>query len=116
MAWRFMPEDFKMRSTYGTVEGSSLEDWPISYNDLEPFYEKVEWEIGVAGRAGETPFEEPRNKPYPMPPLPHNKGGQLIAEAGARLGLHRGGTQRGALLRGGLCLGPVDRAGQPVRG
>ena len=36
MAWRFMPEDFKMKSTYGHVEGSTLDDWPISYDDLEP--------------------------------------------------------------------------------
>ena len=40
MAWRFMEKDFRMRSTYGAVEGSTLEDWPISYEDLEPYYEK----------------------------------------------------------------------------
>ncbi len=38
-----------MRSTYGAPAGSSLEDWPISYDDLEPFYEKAEYEIGVSG-------------------------------------------------------------------
>ena len=38
-----------MRSTYGTPDGSTLDDWPITYDDLEPFYEKAEWEIGVAG-------------------------------------------------------------------
>ena len=38
-----------MRSTYGAPPGSSLEDWPISYDDLEPFYEKAEYEIGVSG-------------------------------------------------------------------
>ncbi len=37
-AWRYMPQDFRMRSTYGAPEGSSLEDWPISYDDLEPFF------------------------------------------------------------------------------
>ena len=47
MAWRFMPEDFKMKSTYGHVEKSTLEDWPVSYEDLEPYYEKAEWEIGL---------------------------------------------------------------------
>ena len=47
MAWRYMEKDFRMRSTYGAVEGSTLEDWPISYADLEPHYEKAEWEIGV---------------------------------------------------------------------
>ena len=49
MAWRYMEKDFRMRSTYGAVEGSTLEDWPISYDDLEPYYEKAEWEMGVSG-------------------------------------------------------------------
>ena len=43
-----MEKDFRMRSTYGAVEGSTLEDWPISYHDLEPYYEKAESEIGVS--------------------------------------------------------------------
>ena len=42
MAWRFMPQDFRMRSIYGAPAGSSLEDWPIGYDDLEPYYEKAE--------------------------------------------------------------------------
>ena len=49
MAWRYMEKDFRMRSTYGPVAGSTLDDWPISYADLEPYYEKAEWEIGVSG-------------------------------------------------------------------
>ncbi len=49
-AWRYMPQDFKMRSTYGAPVGSSLEDWPITYDDLEPFYDKAEYEIGVSWR------------------------------------------------------------------
>ena len=49
MAWRYMEKDFRMRSTYGAVEGSTLEDWPIAYEDLEPYYEKAEWEMGVSG-------------------------------------------------------------------
>src|SRR6516165_2155610 len=43
-AWRYLEKDFRMRSTYGAVAGSTLEDWPISYDDLEPYYEKAEWE------------------------------------------------------------------------
>ncbi len=49
MAWRFMPQDFRMRSTYGPVAGSTLEDWPFSYDDLAPSYDKAE--VG-AGRVG----------------------------------------------------------------
>ncbi len=51
MAWRYMPQDFQMASTYGVPPGSSLADWPISYDDLEPYYERAEWEIGVAGQS-----------------------------------------------------------------
>jgi choline dehydrogenase-like flavoprotein len=88
MAWRFMPQDFKMRSTYGTVEGSTLEDWPLSYQDLEPYYEKAEWEIGVAGDDTRNPFAPPRRKPYPMPAFEYNREGRTFAEATARLGYH----------------------------
>jgi choline dehydrogenase-like flavoprotein len=71
-AWRYMPQDFKMRSTYGAPAGSSLEDWPISYDDLEPFYEKAEYEIGVSGDYSGTPFHGPRRRRLPMPPLPES--------------------------------------------
>ncbi|NMB35872.1 MAG: GMC family oxidoreductase [Firmicutes bacterium] len=88
MGWRFMPEDFKMKSVYGTVEGSTLEDWPITYEDLEPYYEKAEWEIGVAGDDSQNPFSPPRKKPQPMPPFEHNKEAQILESAARRLGYH----------------------------
>lgn len=88
MAWRFMEKDFRMRSTYGAVAGSTLEDWPISYGDLEPFYEKAEWEIGVAGDMSTNPFSPPRRKPYPMPPFPLNREGELLQAAARKLGFH----------------------------
>ena len=88
IAWRFMEKDFKMKSTYGEVEGSTLDDWPITYFDLEPFYEKAEWEIGVSGKHDANPFITPRNKPYPMPPFTYNREGQLLSDAANRMGLH----------------------------
>jgi len=88
MAWRFMPQDFKMRSTYGALEGSTLDDWPISYEDLEPYYERAEWEIGVSGDDSQNPFAPPRKKPQPMPPFPYNKEAQLLIPAARRLGWH----------------------------
>ena len=88
MAWRFMREDFKMKTTYGHVEGSTLEDWPISYDDLEHCYEKAEWEIGVAGDAAQNPFAAPRKKPYPMPPFSYNKEAKILESSMKRLGLH----------------------------
>ncbi len=88
MGWRFMPEDFRMKTTYGDVEGSTLEDWPISYDDLEPCYEKAEWEIGVAGDDSQSPFAPPRKKPQPMPPFEHNKEARILEAAARRLGYH----------------------------
>ncbi|HUY13414.1 MAG TPA: GMC family oxidoreductase [Terriglobia bacterium] len=86
--WRYKCEDFRMKSTYGTIVGSSLEDWPISYDDLEPYYEKIEYVLGVSGLAGADPFAEPRKKPYPVPPLPINPTGEIVRDAGRRLGWH----------------------------
>ena len=88
MAWRFMEQDFRMRSTYGTVEGSTLDDWPISYQDLEPYYEKAEWEIGVSGDDSKNVFRAPRQRPLPMPPLPPNREFEILEPAAERLGLH----------------------------
>ena len=87
-AWRYLPQDFRMRSTYGAPEGSSLEDWPISYDDLEPFYEKAEYEIGVSGDYSGTPFCGPRKRGLPMPPLPPNREFGILEPAAKRLGLH----------------------------
>ena len=88
MAWRYMERDFRMRSTYGHVAGSTLEDWPISYGDLEPYYEKAEWEIGVSGDDSGNPFRAPRRKPLPMPPLAPNREFEILHPAARRLGLH----------------------------
>ncbi len=87
-AWRYMPQDFRMRSTYGAPEGSSLEDWPIGYEDLEPFYEKAEYEIGISGDYSGDPFHTGRRRPLPMPPLPPNREFEILAPAAKRLGLH----------------------------
>jgi choline dehydrogenase-like flavoprotein len=86
MAWRFMPEDFKMKSVYGEVKDSTLDDWPVSYDDLEPYYEKAEWEIGVAGDDSENPFAPPRKKNFPMPAFENNEDGILLSDACKRLG------------------------------
>jgi choline dehydrogenase-like flavoprotein len=88
MAWRFMEQDFRMCSTYGAVPGSTLDDWPISYADLEPFYEKAEWEMGVSGDDSGNPFKGPRRKSLPMPPLSPSREHQLLLPAAKRLGLH----------------------------
>lgn len=88
MAWRYHEKDFRMRTTYGAVDGSTLDDWPISYADLEPYYEKAEWEMGVSGDVSNDPFKAPRRKNLPMPPLSPNREYQILHPAAKRLGLH----------------------------
>ena len=86
--WRFHEVDFEERSRFGSIAGASLEDWPIRYADLEPYYSKVEWEVGVSGVAGANPFDPPRSRPYPLPPLPNKPSGVLLEVAAKKLGWH----------------------------
>jgi len=88
MGWRFMPQDFRLKTIYGCPEGSTLDDWPMTYEELEPYYERAEWEIGVAGSDEGNPFAPPRKKQRPMPPFPYNKEGRILFDAGKRLGWH----------------------------
>src|SRR5947209_18541389 len=113
--WRFHEIDFKERSKVGPIAGSTFSDWPITYADLEPYYTKVEWEVGVSGLAGASPFDPPRSKPYPMPPLPVKGSGVIFERAARQLGWHpfpapmailsqpRAG--RSACVNCGFCLG-----------
>jgi choline dehydrogenase-like flavoprotein len=118
-AWRFRPDDFRMASLYGVPEGSALTDWPISYEDLEPFYDLVEWELGVAGRPHVG--DGPRQRAYPMDPFPLDPGGVALSAGAGALGWETGpvpllvNTQprhgRAACIRCGTCVGftcPVD--------
>ena len=84
--WRFHEIDFVEVSRKGTVSGATLADWPLTYAELEPYYSKVEWEIGVSGLAGASPFDPPRSRPYPLPPLPIHSKGVLAERAAKKLG------------------------------
>lgn len=85
--WRLRPVDFNERSRLGAIPGAELADWPITYDELEPYYTKVDWEIGVSGQAGG--WGEPRrSKPYPVPPLPVKSSGVLFERAAKKLGWH----------------------------
>ena len=86
--WRFHPIDFNERSALGPISGTGFTDWPLDYAELEPYYTKVDWDIGVSGHAGASPFEPPRTKPYPMPPLPVKSSGVLFERGARKLGLH----------------------------
>lgn len=82
--WRFKPVDFREASMKGTLAGTGFADWPITYEELEPYYTKVDWEIGVAGEPG--PFDPPRSRPYPMPPHSPKSQGVLIDRAARAMG------------------------------
>jgi choline dehydrogenase-like flavoprotein len=77
-AWRFMPQDFRMASLYGVPTGSSLADWPITYDELAPYYQRAEWAIGVCGDAAVMSHLPAYDKPYPMPPMALNLQGTTM--------------------------------------
>jgi len=83
--WRFREIDFKERSLLGSIEGTTFADWPITYEELEPYYTRVDWEIGVSGAPG--PNDPPRSRPFPVPPVPVKSSGVLLERAAKRLGL-----------------------------
>jgi choline dehydrogenase-like flavoprotein len=83
---RFVENDFRMHSLHGDIPGASLVDWPITYQELEPFYDKIEWALGVSGQAGANKYEAPRSRGYPCPPMPTTRYAQKFHEGCARLG------------------------------
>jgi gluconate 2-dehydrogenase alpha chain len=104
---RYMPGDFKLYTNEilsGNAEragadlsGYDIIDWPLGYDDLEPYYERFEWEFGVSGAAGENPFAGPRKRGYPLPPLRHSARMVLFKQACEKLGYHPYDTPAGIL-------------------
>jgi choline dehydrogenase-like flavoprotein len=86
-AWRFAPLDFRMATTYGVPDGSALADWPIGYDDLEPWYDRCEWEYGVNGDDRPVAFAGARRRGYPMPPLPETRSTHVLRAGATPLGL-----------------------------
>jgi gluconate 2-dehydrogenase alpha chain len=100
--WRFLPSDFEIRSQveqrYGKgfiPEGMNLQDWGVTYDDLEPYYDRFEYLCGVSGKAGNidgarqaggNPFEGPRKRDYPLPPLKRSASTTLFDRAAREAG------------------------------
>ena len=87
---RFREDDFRLLSTLGPQldPSSAVSDWPLTYDELEPYYAEAERSIGVAGTAGANPFASWRSGPYPMPSGAPMYGATLSAQAATRLGLN----------------------------
>lgn len=85
---RLKPIDFRLLSTYGVIKGANVVDWPISYEDLEPYYTKVEHVLGVSGKVVPHPQQEPRSTvDFPYPPLAENIAAQWIDQAAKDLNI-----------------------------
>ncbi|WP_448556739.1 GMC family oxidoreductase [Thalassotalea montiporae] len=85
---RLKPVDFKLKSTYGAVKGANVADWPISYEELEPFYTMVDEQVGVSGKVVKHPHQEPRSKDFPYPPIAEHPVSGWIDKAASDLGYH----------------------------
>ncbi|WP_136592407.1 GMC family oxidoreductase [Salinigranum halophilum] len=78
---RFPEKDFEMETRYGVAS-----DWPLSYDDLEPYYALAERELGVAG-TDDNPVTPRHEEPYPMEPFPPSYSDELFVEACEKLGI-----------------------------
>lgn len=118
---RYHPNDFRMRSRFGVAV-----DWPLAYDDLEPYYAEAERLVGVAGEET-NPFAAWRSGPFPMPPGPDMQGAILSMAAAERAGLHPYRCPTGvnsvpydgrpACNNCGFCGGfgcPIEAKGDPV--
>ena len=105
---RFLPDNFRLKSLYGVPPGSTLDDWPITYDDLEPHYAAVEQAVGVAGLAPGFPkphgYPGEREQPgpnalaagagqhysqqYPLPPVAQRYDATVFRQASTSLGYH----------------------------
>jgi gluconate 2-dehydrogenase alpha chain len=102
--WRFLPSDFVARShnlqRYGAgalPDTMTIQDWGVTYDELEPHYDRFERLCGISGKAGNirgeiqpggNPFEGPRASEYPNPPMAMSYPPTLFAQAARDLGLH----------------------------
>lgn len=102
--WRFLPTDFTIRSHYTRrygknflPEGNQIQDWGVTYDELEPFYDRFEYTAGISGKAGNlkgqiqpggNPFEGARARDYPTPPQMQGYAQDLFTKAATERGLH----------------------------
>ena len=97
---RMKPQDFRLLSEYGAIEGANIEDWPISYEDLEPYFTKVEKVVGISGTIVKHSTQEPRSTAdFPYPPLAENIVSTWIDKASDKIGYKMAPVPRAILSR-----------------
>ncbi len=87
MVHRMHPDDFRLKSKYGQIEGANIVDWPISYEELEPYYDLVEELVGVSGKYIPHQYEPPRRKDFSQPPTKENAVVKLFDKSCKALGI-----------------------------
>ncbi len=96
--YRLKPEDFRLLSEFGPIKGANIADWPISYEDLEPYYTKAETEIGISGQVEQHKYQEPRStKKFPYPATTEHPIVKHIDKACKQLGFTSLKTPRAIL-------------------
>ncbi len=88
---RPQPDDFRLRSEFGVGA-----DWPISYDELEPYFDELETFLGVSGPTP-YPWGRPRRRGYALAPLPLNSAAQLMQRACLKLGIRTSAAPNAAL-------------------
>ena len=79
MLHRMHPDDFRLKSKYGEIKGANVVDWPINYNDMEPYYTLAEELVGISGKYKKHPFEPPRSTAdFTQPPTKENAVVKLL--------------------------------------
>lgn len=102
--WRALAEEFRLRSYVEEEFGAdiipvdmTIQDWGVTYEELEPHFDRFEYMAGIAGQAGNingeiipggNPFEAPRSRDFPMPPLAQTLNGRMFKETAEARGLH----------------------------
>jgi gluconate 2-dehydrogenase alpha chain len=130
--WRFLPSDFVLKThlteRYGATflpEDMTIQDWGITYDELEPFYDRFEYLCGTSGTAGNVrgqimeggnPFEGARSRPYPTPAQPQPFSQTLFGKAARELGYKPFPQPSGNLSQAytnplGLKMGPCTYCG-----
>ncbi|MBV8121298.1 MAG: GMC family oxidoreductase [Alphaproteobacteria bacterium] len=130
--WRFLPSDFVLKTQLTQRYGAkflppdmTIQDYGVTYDELEPYYDKFEYLCGTSGTAGNlrgqkqpfgNPFEGPRSRPYPTPAQKQPYGPVLWAEAAKEMGYSPFPQPSGNLSQGytnplGVTLGPCTFCG-----